>query len=130
MKMEKSQNANETNALCFAIEQNSVSVSEYERKVLRPGRSTCISFSCTKYFRKLYADNFFSKLSHAKDSSPVSLKSSKLKWENLLPLMGVSGSFSDLIKVGDTDRVFDFFTNIEPTLVGGKDFSSPINSEG
>jgi hypothetical protein len=41
-----------------------------------------------------------------------------------------SGSFSDLIKVGDTDRVFDFFTNIEPTLVGGKDFSSPINSEG
>jgi hypothetical protein len=44
-----------------------------------------------------------------------------------LPLMGEgspilsSGSFSDLIKVGDTDRVFDFFTNIEPTLVGGKD---------
>ena len=31
----------------------SVSVSENERKVLRPGRSTCISFSCTKYFRKL-----------------------------------------------------------------------------
>ena len=28
-------------------------VSENERKVLRPGRSTCISFSCTKYFRKL-----------------------------------------------------------------------------
>ena len=39
-----------------AIEQNSdfsVSVSENERKVLRPGRFTCISFSCTKYFRKL-----------------------------------------------------------------------------
>jgi hypothetical protein len=39
-----------------SIEQNldfSVSVSENERKVLRPGRSTCISFSCTKYFRKL-----------------------------------------------------------------------------
>jgi len=74
-----------------AIEQNSdfsVSVSEYERKVLRPGRSICISFSCTKYYRKLYADNFFSKLSRAKDSSPISLKSSKLKWENLLPLMG------------------------------------------
>jgi hypothetical protein len=37
-------------------EQNSdfsVSVSENERKVLRLGRSTCISFSCTKYFRKL-----------------------------------------------------------------------------
>ena len=31
----------------------SVSVSGNERKVLRPGRSTCISFSCTKYFRKL-----------------------------------------------------------------------------
>ena len=29
------------------------SVSENERKVLRPWRSTCISFSCTKYFRKL-----------------------------------------------------------------------------
>jgi hypothetical protein len=28
-----------------------------------------------------------------------------------------SGSFSDLIKVGDTDRVFDFFTNIEPTTL-------------
>jgi lipoprotein signal peptidase len=41
-----------------------------------------------------------------------------------------TGSFSDLIKTGDTDPVFDFFTNIEPTLVGGKDFSSPINSEG
>ena len=53
----------------------SVSVSENERKMLRPGRSTCISFSCTKYFRKLLADNFFSKLSHAKVSSPVSLKS-------------------------------------------------------
>jgi hypothetical protein len=50
-----------------------VSVSENERKMLRPGRSTCISFSCTKYFRKLLADNFFSKLSHAKVSSPVSL---------------------------------------------------------
>ena len=37
-----------------SIEQNSdLSVSENERKVLRPGRSTCISFSCTKYFRKL-----------------------------------------------------------------------------
>jgi hypothetical protein len=37
-----------------AIQQNSdcsVSVSENERKVLRPER--CISFSCTKYFRKL-----------------------------------------------------------------------------
>jgi hypothetical protein len=51
-----------------------------------------------------YLINFFSKLSHAKVSSPISLKSSKLKWENLLPLMGEdspilsSGSFSDLIK--------------------------------
>ena len=37
-----------------------------------------------------------------------------------------------LIKAGhdDTDHVFDFFTNIEPTLVGGKDCLSPINSEG
>ena len=25
-----------------------------------------------------------------------------------------------LIKAGDTDHVFDFFTNIEPTLVGGR----------
>lgn len=43
-----------------------------------------------------------------------------------------TGSFSDLIKAGDTDHVFNFFTNIEPTLVKnlGKDFSSPINSEG
>ena len=45
-----------------------------------------------------------SRNSHAKVSSPVSLKSSKLKWENVLPLMGEgspvlsSGSFSDLIK--------------------------------
>jgi hypothetical protein len=41
------------------------------------------------------------KLKSAKVSSPVSLKSSKLKWENLLPLMGEgspilsSGSFSN-----------------------------------
>ena len=41
-----------------------------------------------------------------------------------------TGPFCDFIKAGDTDHVFDFFTNIEPTLVGGKDFSSPINSEG
>ena len=41
-----------------------------------------------------------------------------------------TGSFSDLIKAGDSDHVFDFFTNIEPTLVGGKKISSPFNSEG
>ena len=31
-----------------------------------------------------------------------------------------------LIKAGDTDHVFDCFTNIEPTLVGGRDCVSPI----
>jgi hypothetical protein len=31
-----------------------------------------------------------------------------------------------LIKAGDTDHVFDFFTNIEPTLVGGRDCVSLI----
>jgi hypothetical protein len=36
----------------------SVSVSENERKVLISGRSTCISFSCTKYFRKLFLEIF------------------------------------------------------------------------
>ena len=41
-----------------------------------------------------------------------------------------TGSFSDFIKAGDTYHVFNFFTNIEPTLVGVKDLSSPINSEG
>ena len=44
-----------------SIEQNldfSVSVSENERKVLISGRSTCISFSCTKYFRKLFLEIF------------------------------------------------------------------------
>ena len=31
-----------------------------------------------------------------------------------------------LIKAGDTDHVFNFFTNIEPTLVGGRECASLI----
>jgi hypothetical protein len=70
------------------------------------------------YAKVVHGNNFFSKLSHAKDSSPVSLKSSKLKWENLLPLMGEgspilsSGSFSDLIKAVLSTKSSNFLKNL------------------
>jgi hypothetical protein len=42
-------------------------------------------------------------------SSPVSLKSSKHKWENLLPPILSSGSFSDLIKAVLSTKSSNFF---------------------